>query len=125
MQEVKFINSYSYIFSSRPGTPASKLKVIDNKITKKRLIEFQYIAEKIKINYKKNLINKNVEVLFENKINNENKYFGRDECYNPIIVESDNNLIGKIKLVKIFKGSQKTLFGKIISNFNKKIMQLK
>ena len=120
MQEVKFINSYSYIFSSRPGTPASKLKVIDNKITKKRLIEFQYIAEKIKINYKKNLINKNVEVLFENKINNENKYFGRDECYNPIIVESDNNLIGKIKLVKIFKGSQKTLFGKIISNFNKK-----
>ncbi len=120
MQEVKFINSYSYIFSSRPGTPASKLKVIDNKITKKRLIEFQYIAEKIKINYKENLINKNVEVLFENKINNENKYFGRDECYNPIIVESDNNLIGEIKLVKIFKGSQKTLFGKIISNFNKK-----
>ena len=120
MQEVKFINSYSYIFSSRPGTPASKLKVIDNKITKKRLIEFQYIAEKIKINYKENLINKNVEVLFENKINNENKYFGRDECYNPIIVESDNNLIGQIKLVKIFKGSQKTLFGKIISNFNKK-----
>ena len=57
---------------------------------------------------------------FNALINNENKYFGRDECYNPIIVESDNNLIGEIKLVKIFKGSQKTLFGKIISNFNKK-----
>ena len=35
MRKVKFINSFSFIFSSRPGTPASKLKLIDQEIAKK------------------------------------------------------------------------------------------
>ena len=29
MKEVKFINSYSFLFSARPGTPAFNLKKID------------------------------------------------------------------------------------------------
>ena len=49
---------------------------------------------------------------------NENKYFGRDEYFNSVIVESNKNLTGKIKNVKILKGNQNTLFGEIISNFN-------
>ena len=37
-----------------------------------------------------------------NKIKNENKYFGRDEYANSVIVESNNeNLNGKIKSIKI------------------------
>ncbi len=35
MTEVEFINSYSFIFSPRPGTPSSNLKEIDLKIAKK------------------------------------------------------------------------------------------
>ena len=53
MKKVKFINSYSYIFSARPGTPAFNLKKIDEKDAKNRLIEFQNIAEKIKKKYRK------------------------------------------------------------------------
>ena len=49
---------------------------------------------------------------------NGNKYFGRDEFFNPIIVESDVDLTGKIKIIKILKGNQNTLFGEIDSNFN-------
>ena len=56
MKNVKFINSYSFIFSARPGTPAFNLEKIDEKDAKKRLIKFQNIAEKIKINYRKSLI---------------------------------------------------------------------
>ena len=37
VKEIKFINSYSFIFSARPGTPASKLQRIDNVIAKDRL----------------------------------------------------------------------------------------
>ena len=36
-----------------------------------------------------------------------------------------NNLIGKIKNVKILKVNQNTLFGEIISNLNQKNMLLK
>ena len=41
---------------------------------------------------------------------------GRDEYFNSVIVESNNDLTGKIKNVKILKGNQNTLFGEIISN---------
>ena len=119
MNNLKFINSYSFIFSARPGTPAYNLEMVSEKEAKKRLIEFQFLADKIKINYRKELINKNAKVLFENKAKNKNKYFGRDEYFNSVIVESKSNLIGKIKDVKILTVNQNTLFGEIISNLNK------
>ena len=119
MNNIKFINSYSFIFSARPGTPAYNLEMVSEKEAKKRLIEFQLLADKIKINYRKELINKNAKVLFENKAKNKNKYFGRDEYFNSVIVESKSNLIGKIKDVKILTVNQNTLFGEIISNLNK------
>ena len=118
MNNIKFINSYSFIFSARPGTPAYNLEMVSEKEAKKRLIEFQFLANKIKINYRKELINKNAKVLFENKAKNKNKYFGRDEYFNSVIVESKSNLIGKIKDVKILTVNQNTLFGEIISNSN-------
>ena len=118
MNNVKFIHSYSYLFSARPGTPAFDLNKIDQKIVKNRLIQFQKLAEEIKINYRKNLINKTSLVLFENKIKNKSEYFGRDEYSNSVIVESDENLIGKIKKIKILKANHNTLLGKTIFDTN-------
>ncbi len=118
MKNIKYINSYSFIFSARPGTPAFKLDKMNEKEVKKRLISFQTLAGEIKTQYRKKLIDKVSNVLFENQINNENKYFGRDEYLNSIIVESNVNLIGKIKKVKITSGNHNTLFGEIISQIN-------
>ena len=120
MNNVKFINCYSFIYSARPGTPAYNLSQINHDDAKKRLMDFQKNAEKIKKEYRKNLINKISTVLFENKTKNENKYFGRDEYFNSVIVKSETNLIGKIKNVKIIKINQNTLFGELISYLNQK-----
>ena len=117
-KKVNFINTYSYLYSARPGTPAYHLKGINLKEAKDRLIKFQKVAEKIKTCYKKNMIKKKAKVLFENRIKNENKYFGRDEYFNPVVVESSEDLSGKIKDVEILKGNQNTLYGKIVLNFN-------
>ena len=57
MNKVGFINSFSFIYSSRPGTPAFNLDKIDEKDAK-RLIEFQRIAENVKNKYRKSLIKK-------------------------------------------------------------------
>ena len=119
MIDVKFINSYSFIFSARPGTPAFNLKKIEQKEAKNRLKQFQKLADEIKINYRKSLINKTLSVLFENKIEDENKYFGRDEHSNSVIVESKENLTGKIKKIKILNANHNTLFGETIFD-NKK-----
>ncbi len=118
MHKIKFINSFSFIFSARPGTPAFSLEKINPVDAKSRLIEFQNIAEKIKTNYREKMIKKTVKVLFENKVKDEKKYFGRDEYFNSVIVENNENLIGKIRNVKIFKVNRNTLFGEISSNLN-------
>ena len=116
VKEVGFINSYSFIFSSRPGTPAGNLQEIDTKIAKERLFIFQNIVDEIKKNYRKKLINSNAKVLFENKIKNENKFFGRDEYFNSVIVNNREDLTGKIRNVKINQCNQNTLFGEVITN---------
>ena len=119
MEKIKFINTYSFIFSPRPGTPASDMKIIDEKIAKKRLTTFQNIAENIKINYKKQLLNQIVKVLFENKMEKvKDKYFGRDEYQNPVIVVSKKKIIGQEKKVLIKKFSQHTIYGEIIDTDN-------
>ena len=92
---------------------------INKKDAKERLTYFQSIAESIKKEYRESLINNTTKILFENKIKNENKFFGRDEYFNSVVVESNDDLIGKIKSVKILNGNQNTLFGKLPSNFDK------
>ena len=116
VKEVGFINSYSFIFSPRPGTPAGNLQEVDTKIAKERLFIFQHIADEIKKNYRKKLINSNAKVLFENKMKNENKFFGRDEYFNSVIVNSGEDLTGKIRNVKINQCNQNTLFGEVITD---------
>jgi tRNA-2-methylthio-N6-dimethylallyladenosine synthase len=118
LKKIEFINSFSFTFSPRPGTPAFNLEELDQNEAKTRLIKFQKIAEKIKNDYRKKLINRTVKVLFENKMSNTNRYFGRDEYFNSVIVESNKELSGEIKNVKILKGNQNTLFGEVISNLN-------
>ena len=119
IKDVKYINSYSFIFSARPGTPAFELEKINQSEAKKRLISFQSISEEIKIDYRKTLIGKISNVLFENKIKDGNKYFGRDEYLNSVIVKSKENLVGKIEKVRITSGNHNTLYGKIDSFLNK------
>ena len=113
LRKVKFINTFSFIFSPRPGTPASKLEKVRYETAKKRLIIFQKVADEIKMKYRENLINKNSLVLFENNIANKKEFFGKDEFSNSVIVRSEDNLKGKIKNVKILYTNRSTLFGQI------------
>ena len=113
MKNVKYINTYSFIFSPRPGTPASKMNLTNETIAKERLVLFQKISKDIKMNYRKSLFNKKSLVMFENKLKDNSGFFGRDEFLNPVIVKSNSNLIGKIMNVKIIDGNQNTLFGQV------------
>tara|TARA_B100001540_G_C15786041_1_gene633262 strand:- start:231 stop:1562 length:1332 start_codon:yes stop_codon:yes gene_type:complete len=113
VKEIKFINSFSFIFSSRPGTKASKLNEIDKNISKERLIELQSLLFKNQIEHNKSLEGKEINVLVENKLADQNKFFGRNEYFNSVIFESDKNEVGKIVKVNIEKSNQNTLFGKV------------
>ena len=115
VKKVGFINSYSFLFSPRPGTPSYKLKLINSEIAKERLKIFQKMTDDVKKAYRKNLLHTKSKVLFENRIKNEEKYFGRDEYSNSVIVSSKDNLTGKIIEVKINEFNHNTLFGNLVN----------
>ena len=123
IEKIKFINSYSFVYSSRPGTPASKLDNVNPDIAKKRLSKLQEILERNNLKYKEGFLGKSTEVLFENKLESQNKYFGRDKFLNAVIVQSEEDLTGQILDIKINDFNHNNLFGKILSS-KKEILQL-
>ena len=116
IKKIGFINSYSFIFSSRPGTPAALKKSENNIESKKRLRKLQNILEIFQNENNKAFMYKNCEVLVENKLNNQEKYFGRTQCMTPVIFEANNCEPGMLVNVKINSFNRKNLFG--IYNFN-------
>ena len=115
VKEIKFINSFSFIFSPRPGTKASKLKELNNSISKERLIELQSHLFQNQIEHNKSLEHKDVNVLVENKMLNQNKFFGRNEYFNSVIFNADINDIGKVVKVNVESTNQNAIFGKIVN----------
>ena len=116
VKKIKFINSYSFIFSPRPGTKAAKLKLIDNEISKERLKKIQKYLFNHQISMNRSFEKKSIEVLVENKIQGQSKLFGRNKYLNSVIFDGDENNIGKMLKVKIESSNQNSLFGKIENN---------
>ena len=116
VKKIRFINSYSFIFSPRPGTVASNLKLIDTKVAKKRLNLIQSELFSYQSSKNKMTENKIVNVLVENKIKNQNKFFGRTECMTAVIFDGEENIEGQIVPVLITHSNQNNLFGEIKLN---------
>ena len=111
VKKVGFINSYSFIFSPRPGTPAAKKKINNLSESKIRLKKLQNILENFQFKNNKNNLQKYCEVLVENKLDNQKKYFGRTKYMTPVIFDSDNCNPGELVNIKITSCNQSNLFG--------------
>ena len=119
IKKIGFVNSYSFIFSPRPGTPATNKKLNDLTESKKRLQKLQSILESFQIEKNKKYRGKYCEVLVENKLDMQEKYFGRTKCMSPVIFESDSCKPGELVNVKIASINQNNLFGIHQSNKEK------
>ena len=121
IKRIKFINSYSFIFSPRPGTIAADLKLIDKKISIERLEIIQNLLFENQTNMNKSLENKTINVLVENLTDDKTQVFGRSEYMTSVIFNGKKEDIGKIMSVKINKSNRSTLFGELIVNSNQKV----
>ena len=77
----------------------------------KRLKEFQKILEDFQLKNNKSYFQQCCEVLIENKLNNQDQYFGRTKYMTPVIFESENCKPGDLINVKITSFNKKNLFG--------------
>tara|TARA_B100000902_G_scaffold322322_1_gene315551 strand:+ start:26 stop:1315 length:1290 start_codon:yes stop_codon:yes gene_type:complete len=121
IEKIKFINSYSFIFSPRLGTIAANLETIDKKTTMKRLEKIQRQLFKNQIEKNKSLESTILNVLVENLTEDKKHVFGRSEHMTSVIFDGKKEDIGKIMTVKINKSNRSTLFGEVINETNQKV----
>ena len=121
IKKIKFINSYSFIFSPRPGTVAADLNLIDKKISMERLEKIQSQLYDNQMHMNKSLEHKTINVLVENLTEDKTGVFGRSEYMTSVIFDGKKEDIGKIVPVKINKSNRSTLFGEKDFNSNQKV----
>ena len=121
IKKVKFINSFSFIFSPRPGTTAENLKEVNKDIAMRRLMIIQKILSESQAKMNKSLENDSIDILVENRSKDKTKLFGRSEYMTSVLIEGSDDLIGKIVKVKIFDSNQHSLFGYPVDNKKQKV----
>jgi len=121
IEKVRFINSYSFIFSPRPGTVAADLELVNKKKSKERLGIIQKKLFENQINKNKSLEGKTLNVLVENKMKDGIKFFGRTEFMTSVIFDGSANCIGKIVEIEITSSNQNSLFGSLKENHKQKV----
>ena len=121
IKKIKFINSYSFIFSPRPGTVAADLKLTERKISMKRLEKIQNQLFENQITMNRKLENKVLNVLVENLTEDKAHVFGRSEYMTSVIFNGKKSDIGKVVQVKINQSSKNSLFGELINDSNQRV----
>lgn len=101
VKSIRFEKVHVFPYSERQGTAASKKgDSVPKQVKEKRAAIMIDETEKIRQEYLKDLIGKEVEVLFENETQ-KNVFQGYTKNYLPVRLNSDENIIGKMINVKI------------------------
>lgn len=99
---LKFDLAYTFIYSPREGTPASKIKdTISLDTKKKRLAELNKLVNKYALLNNQKYKNKIVEVLIEAPSDKNGKYMGYTDTMKLVNVDCNSKYLGKIVKVKI------------------------
>jgi tRNA-2-methylthio-N6-dimethylallyladenosine synthase len=114
VEEVQFSNSYSFIYSQRPGTPAVDLDQISKPVAQKRLEKLQQVLFDLQLKSNASKINQKTKVLIENMTSTANQFFGRNEYMQPVFINANNCIIGNVIDVSIHSYKRNNLFGTII-----------
>ena len=81
-----------------------------------RLKKLQNMLENLQNKNNKKYLQQHCEVLIENKLVNQEKYFGRTKYMTPVIFKTNNFKTGELTNIKITSFNQKNLFGICESN---------
>ena len=112
---VGYTISFSFKYSRRKNTPADKMAgQIPDGHKKRRLAILQQALLKDQIRHNNDLVGQTQEVLFERDGRKPNQYIGKNVYLQSVIVESNVNLIGQFKNVKIETAGENSVMGKVV-----------
>ncbi|CCY94372.1 (Dimethylallyl)adenosine tRNA methylthiotransferase MiaB [Firmicutes bacterium CAG:884] len=115
VNECKFDSAFTFIFSPREGTPASKM---EDKVTieekENRLHRLNELVNKYSLEKNKEYVGKKVKVLIEGKSDKENVLMGYTDTMKLVNAKGNVDAIGTIVDVKILDAKTWSLDGEII-----------
>ncbi len=116
ISEIKFDNSFVFIYSPRPGTRSFNIPdLIDISEKKRRLLELQNCISKNSTFWIKSMLNKKYKILVEDYSKKSISYlYGRTENNKIVYFKGQENLIGKLIDIKIVNIDKNYLYGELI-----------
>ena len=113
-RKVGYDTAFTFKYSPRPKTRASKLKPIDDDIVQDRFDRLLDVLYPIFYEKNKTYIGKTVEVLLESESkNNPEVLTGRTDDYKLVHVKANKDMIGEIVKVKVTDNTSFTISGEL------------
>lgn len=114
---VKYDLAYTFIFSPREGTPASKMKDETSvEVKKERLNRLNELINKYALESNKKMLDKTVDVLITGESLKKGKYMGYSDNMKLVNVKGDESCLGKIVPVKIMDAKTWSLDGEAVND---------
>jgi threonylcarbamoyladenosine tRNA methylthiotransferase CDKAL1 len=106
-------------FFARPKTVAAKIKegLVDKEETKRRSTAASELAKRLSAEQNLRWVGWSGEMLVDEKGKIEGSWVGRNFAYKPIVIKSNDNLLGKTLQVKLVEASGTYLKGTILENY--------
>ena len=113
IKDIEYGQSYSFKYSSRPGTPAANREEISEIVKKERLAELQTLLKEQQVRLQKKMIGREVNVLFEKPGRLAGQMVGKSEYLHAVHVTGDRIRSGDINKVRIITSETNSLSGRI------------
>mgnify|MGYP003320305761 FL=1 len=105
------MNSYSFKYSPRPGTPAADREEIDEEILNERLKITQDLLNEQQIEYNNQFVKKTVQVLIDGAGNRTGQIKGKSQFNQSVALQGEKETIGQIISVQIKEVLTHSLLG--------------
>lgn len=118
LQEINFDYSFSFLYSARPGTPASFIKDnISKEVKEARLKEFQTLNNQQGKNYTNQMIGTKQRILIDSLSSFEKGYMkGKTDNNRVVEIKYDENLFNQMVDVEIKGFLGKNLMGEVLKS---------
>ncbi len=113
-KQINYIQSFSFKYSRRPGTPAAVFpNQIEEKVKQQRLAVLQEELFAMQLRFNQSCVGQTMPVLFESKGKHKGEIFGRTPYMQTLVAKGETGELNHIKNVTITSGGMNSLSGTI------------
>jgi tRNA-2-methylthio-N6-dimethylallyladenosine synthase len=115
IEQVGYGYSYSFKYSTRPGTPAAERTQVEDDVASERLQRLQALITRQQRMVQDSMVGRDVSVLFEKPGRFEGQMVGKSEYLHAVHVRHETLAPGDLKRVRITASGANSLTGELVS----------